>query len=80
MVPEIHQLCRFAYKCCHTYFPEKPVERDFERRVAFKNILSQDEELRLRYENLKIQLVEEHAKDREMYTDAKAAFIGEVLD
>ncbi|MFA6303003.1 MAG: GrpB family protein [Legionella sp.] len=50
-----------------------------EHRVLFRDILRQDEKIRMQYEALKLQLSQSHPTDRELYTDKKAAFIQSVL-
>lgn len=50
-----------------------------EHRLLFRDILRQDEKIRMQYEALKLQLAQSHLKDRELYTDQKASFIQSVL-
>lgn len=52
---------------------------DFDRRVAFRDILRHNPKVTKRYENLKCQLAAQYGSDREGYTEAKAAFIKEIL-
>lgn len=52
---------------------------EFDRRVAFRDRLNQDAPLRAEYETLKCALAVRDPKDREGYTEAKAAFIKRVL-
>ncbi|WP_020673429.1 GrpB family protein [Amycolatopsis nigrescens] len=49
------------------------------RQLAFRDALRRDPATARRYERLKRQLAEQHAQDREAYTEAKATFIAEVL-
>jgi GrpB-like predicted nucleotidyltransferase (UPF0157 family) len=51
----------------------------YRERLAFRDALRGDPELRRRYGELKRQLARVHADDRESYTQAKALFIAEVL-
>ncbi len=44
-------------------------------RIAFNHLLRDDADLRQRYEALKRALAEDHAGDREAYTEGKSAFI-----
>lgn len=53
--------------------------KDFDRRVAFRDILRYNPAVAKRYEYLKSQLSTQYGADREGYTDAKAAFIKEIL-
>ncbi len=55
------------------------VGEDFDRRVAFRDSLRRDPEVAKRYEKLKCQLSVQYGLDREGYTEAKAAFIQEIL-
>jgi GrpB-like predicted nucleotidyltransferase (UPF0157 family) len=50
------------------------------RRLRFRDVLRADATLAARYEHLKQQLAEQHRHDREAYTEAKSAFIHEVLN
>lgn len=47
-------------------------------RLAFRDTLRRDPELARRYAELKTALATRHRDDREAYTEAKAAFVGEV--
>lgn len=49
-------------------------------QLVFRDALRCDDQLARRYETLKRTLAERHGHDREAYTEAKAEFIGEVLD
>jgi len=49
------------------------------RHLQFRDVLRADTAIAARYQNLKRDLAEQHRNDREAYTDAKAAFINEVL-
>ncbi|GJM06887.1 MAG: hypothetical protein DHS20C10_06210 [marine bacterium B5-7] len=53
---------------------------DFDRRVAFRDLLREHPDLRQQYETLKLQLATQYPDDREVYTDAKAAFVKETLE
>jgi GrpB-like predicted nucleotidyltransferase (UPF0157 family) len=48
-------------------------------QIAFRDALRRDDQLAGRYAELKLRLAREHADDREAYTEAKAAFVAEVL-
>ncbi len=50
-----------------------------EHRILFRDILRQDQKIRLEYESLKLKLSQSHLTDREAYTDEKGAFIEKVL-
>jgi GrpB-like predicted nucleotidyltransferase (UPF0157 family) len=52
-----------------------PAGDDFNKRTAFRDKLNQDQNLRIKYETLKIELAEKYRNDREAYTDKKADFI-----
>lgn len=47
--------------------------------LQFRDALRADAAVAARYEDLKRDLAERHRRDREAYTDAKTAFINEVL-
>lgn len=49
-------------------------------RLAFRDALRADEDLRTEYRNLKLALAARYRHDREGYTDAKAPFIHRVLE
>lgn len=49
-------------------------------QLAFRNALRRDNQLARRYAELKLRLAGEHADDREAYTEAKGAFVAEVLN
>ncbi|MFL0196259.1 GrpB family protein [Clostridium sp. WILCCON 0269] len=48
--------------------------------IKFRNKLRSNKDLRMKYEQLKIDLCEQFPNDRENYTEMKGAFIREVLD
>lgn len=52
---------------------------NLEPRVLFKEILKKNQEIRLQYESLKLELAGLYPSDREAYTDKKGKFIGDVL-
>lgn len=54
--------------------------RLWNERLAFRDALRADENLRAEYRILKLTLADEHRNDREAYTDAKAPFIYRVLE
>jgi GrpB-like predicted nucleotidyltransferase (UPF0157 family) len=49
------------------------------RHLQFRDVLRADAAIAARYERLKRDLAGQHRHDREAYTDAKAAFIKEVV-
>lgn len=51
----------------------------FRERLAFRDALREQRELRERYAALKWQLAVAHRHDREAYTEAKGPFVAEVL-
>lgn len=53
--------------------------RLWNERLAFRDALRADENLRLEYRNLKLALAARYRHDREGYTDAKAPFVHRVL-
>lgn len=53
--------------------------RLWHERLAFRDALRSDPELRHRYQELKLRLARVHRNDREAYTDAKTPFIVDVL-
>jgi GrpB-like predicted nucleotidyltransferase (UPF0157 family) len=48
-------------------------------QIAFRDALRRDNQLARRYEQLKRRLADQHGHDREVYTNAKAEFIAEVV-
>jgi len=50
-----------------------------EHRILFRDILRNDQKIRLEYESLKLKLSQSHSIDREAYTDMKGEFIKKVL-
>ena len=50
------------------------------RRLAFRDHLRTHPEDARRYERLKLELAAAHRDDREAYTDAKAAFVAEIME
>lgn len=54
--------------------------RLWNERLAFRDVLRADENLRMEYRNLKIKLASKYSHDRDGYTDAKAPFIHQVLE
>ncbi|MCM3902740.1 MAG: GrpB family protein [Pyrinomonadaceae bacterium] len=48
--------------------------------LLFRDYLRRCPEVAKEYENLKKELAQKHAEDREAYTEGKAAFIGSVLE
>lgn len=54
--------------------------RLWREHLAFRDALRADEELRLRYQELKLRLAREFAEDKAAYTEAKAPFIEAVLE
>lgn len=50
-----------------------------EHRILFRDILRNDEKIRLAYEALKLKLAASNALDREVYTEMKSEFIEKVL-
>jgi GrpB-like predicted nucleotidyltransferase (UPF0157 family) len=58
------------------------IEADSEEwpaRTRFRDALRSDPALRQEYQHLKRRLLREHAYDRPAYTDAKSAFVAQVL-
>jgi GrpB-like predicted nucleotidyltransferase (UPF0157 family) len=56
-----------------------PGSRAWREELAFRDALRAEPETARAYEALKRRLADEHAHDREAYTDAKAAFVADVL-
>ncbi len=52
----------------------------FKRRIAFRNLLEKNAQLREDYELVKQKLAYQHPNDREAYTNAKAHLIKQVLE
>lgn len=52
---------------------------DFNKRIAFRNLLQQNSDLRQQYEKLKQSLVVQYPNDREQYTNGKTHFIQQAL-
>ncbi|KQV63955.1 GrpB family protein [Rhizobium sp. Root1220] len=52
---------------------------NWNRMIAFRDVLRGDAELAGAYEQLKVELAGEHAESRATYTGAKKDFIGKVL-
>ncbi len=61
----------------HVHVTER--EGEMWQRLAFRDYLRVHPDEARRYESLKKRLVFEHATDREAYTDAKAAYVAEVM-
>ena len=53
--------------------------RLWQEHLAFRNALRADDDLRIRYQDLKLRLAEEFADDKSAYTAAKNPFIQSVL-
>ncbi len=62
-----------AHRTHHLHLVDDREELD--RRLRFRDRLRTDPALAAEYEALKRTLAERHRKDREAYTDAKAAFV-----
>ncbi len=69
----------FGKKRTHHIHILESTNPSFKHRVLFRDILRAHCKIRKEYENLKLQLAEKSAIDREAYTDAKADFIKKVL-
>lgn len=48
-------------------------------RLAFRDALRADPQLRIEYQTLKLRLASQHRQDREAYTEAKSPFVAKVL-
>ncbi len=75
--PEImHWFCKPSpeHRTHHLYLIEKD-NSEFKARLAFRDYLKTHPETRKEYENLKVDLAEKFADDREAYTQAKTDFI-----
>lgn len=53
--------------------------KKLDRELRFRDILLQDEKLKVQYEDLKKNLAKKYRMDREKYTDMKSEFINSVL-
>lgn len=53
---------------------------EWNKTLAFRDALRQDEQIRHEYERLKSRLADEFPNDRSAYSNAKAAFIKDVLE
>ena len=53
--------------------------RIWQEHLAFRDRLRADDDLRMRYQALKVQLAEEFADDKAAYTSAKGPFIQSIL-
>jgi GrpB-like predicted nucleotidyltransferase (UPF0157 family) len=90
----LHGYVYFPYKAdqMHWFCKPDPYQRThhlhmvpvdsplFRERLAFRDALRSDSQLRDRYALLKRQLACTHPHDREAYTDGKGPFVSEVLD
>ena len=54
--------------------------RLWHERLAFRNALRAHADLRSEHLALKLRLADEHSRDREAYTEGKAAFVARVVD
>jgi len=77
---QMHWLCKPTPEVRTHHVHLIPVASPLYReRLAFRDALRGDPELRRRYGEFKRQMARVHADDREAYTQAKAPFIAEVL-
>lgn len=69
----------FGEKRTHHVHIVESSNNTFEHRILFRDILRSDEQIRQKYEALKLKLSQVHVMDREVYTDRKGEFIESVL-
>lgn len=67
-----------AHRTHHLHLVE-PSHPEFRAKLAFRDRLREDAELRERYERLKGDLAATHPRDRDAYTDGKSEFVLSVL-
>lgn len=76
----MHWLCKpsFAFRTHHLHLVPhgSPL---WNERLAFRDLLRSDADVRRRYEALKLDLAQRYEHDREAYTDAKWPFIARAL-
>ena len=77
----MHWLCKpsFAHRTHHLHLVpcESPLWRE---RLAFRDLLRSDPQVRRDYEALKLELAHKYEHDREAYTDSKWPFIARALN
>lgn len=70
----------FGDKRTHHVHIVEPTSKHWQGKLCFRDYLRLHPEIAKEYETLKITLAKNYAYDREGYTDAKAAFINDVLN
>jgi GrpB-like predicted nucleotidyltransferase (UPF0157 family) len=76
----MHWLCKPSERHRTHHLHLVPVgSRFFQERLAFRDALREDPDMRARYTELKLRLSEKHANDREAYTHGKAPFVAAEL-
>ena len=70
----------FGEKRTHHVHVVEYTSKHWNDKLLFRDYLISHPEVAHEYENLKIKLAQQHAQDREKYTDAKSVFIHKILD
>ncbi len=69
----------YGEKRTHHVHLVEPTSRHWSAKIFFRDYLIAHPEIAKEYEQLKIQLAQQHTFDREQYTEAKGAFVNKVL-
>lgn len=69
----------YGEKRTHHVHIVEPTSKHWEGKVLFRDFLISHPEAANEYEQLKIELAQQHTFDREQYTDAKGEFVNKIL-
>lgn len=69
----------FGEKRTHHIHIVEPTSNHWEEKILFRDYLIAHPDVAKEYEQLKIQLAQQHTVDREQYADAKSEFVKKVL-
>ena len=69
----------FGDKRTHHVHIVEPASRHWQGKIQFRDYLLSHPEAALEYEKVKIELANQHAYDREKYTDTKTRFVNDIL-
>src|SRR3990167_2536994 len=70
----------FGEKRTHHIHIFEPTSKHWEGKIVFRDYLISHPEVAKEYEQLKIELAQQHTFDREQYTDAKGEFVKKIID
>lgn len=70
----------FGEKRTHHIHIFEPTSKHWEGKIVFRDYLISHPEVAKEYEQLKIELAQQHTFDREQYTDAKGEFVKKILE